>query len=232
MAEYKIDIYGEALKEFYEHQKPFYLKLHNSYGEPEKMPIEVFFREDHDLSELEHLALEKCEGSVLDVGAGTGVHSLILQDMEHDVTALDISPAAVEVMEMSGVNKVVREHILNYKGQKFDTILLLMNGIGLVGKIDQLDHYLSSMKELLNEDGQIIVDSSDISYLYDHQPEDQYYGEIQYQYEYKKSKGEPFDWLYVDKISLSECAQRVGLTSKVIYEDENDQYLAVLSLNS
>lgn len=224
------DIYGLALKEYYEHQKPFNLTLHNNYGKPEKMPIEVFFREDHDLSELEQMALDNCSGTVLDVGAGTGVHSLILQDMDCKPTAIDISTAAVEVMEMSGVDNVLHTDILDLKDQQFDTLLLLMNGLGLVGKLNQLDKYLTVFKTLLNPEGKIVLDSSDISYLYDDKPKNRYYGEIQYQYEFKKKKGKPFDWLYVDKQTLEEVAKKVGLSCNIIYEDENDQYLAILQV--
>lgn len=224
------DIYGLALKEYYEHQKPFYLKLHNNYGKPEKMPVEVFFREDHDLSDLEQLALDHCSGSVLDVGAGAGVHSLILQDIGLDVTAIDISASAVEVMEMSGVNKALKQDVLDLKDQKFDTILLLMNGLGLVGKLKDLPGYLTTFKNLLNENGKIILDSSDISYLYEVPPTDHYHGEIEYQFEYKGRKGMPFSWLYADKVILETNAKEVGLSCNVIYEDDTDQYLAILKV--
>ncbi len=222
------DVYGLALKEYYEHQKPFYLKLHNNYGKPEKMPVEVFFREDQDLSVLEKLAIDNCAGTVLDIGAGTGVHSLILQDMDCNPTAIDISKSAVEVMEMSGVNKVLNLDVLDLEGQKFDTLLLLMNGLGIVGELKHLPKYLDTFKNLLNPGGKIIVDSSDIAYLYDNIPEDHYYGEIEYQYEHKGKKGEPFKWLYVDKRTLINTAMEAGLSCNILYEDENDQYLALL----
>lgn len=224
------DIYGLALKEYYEHQKPFYLKLHNNYGKPEKMPIEVFFREDHDLSDLEQQALNHCTGSVLDVGAGTGVHTLILQDVGLEVTAIDISESAVEVMEMSGVSKALKQDVLELKDQRFDTLLLLMNGLGLVGKLKELSRYLETFKKLLNKNGKIIVDSSDISYLYEELPKDHYHGEIEYQYEYNGKKGVPFNWLYIDKITLATKAEGVGLSCNVIYEDDTDQYLAILQI--
>jgi len=229
---YKEDIYGLALKEFYEHQKPFYLKLHNNYGKPEKMPIEVFFREDQDLSELEQLAIDQCSGSVLDVGAGTGVHALILQDIGLDVTAIDISGAAVEVMEMSGVNKPLQQDVREIPDQKFDTVLLLMNGLGIVGKLVELPEYLLAFKNLLTPNGKIILDSSDISYLNDKVAPDEYVGEIEHQYEYKGEKGEPFNWLYVDKKTLKAQAKSVGLSCEVIFEDDNDQYLAILQIQN
>ncbi|MEL7001210.1 MAG: class I SAM-dependent methyltransferase [Bacteroidota bacterium] len=230
MTSYKEDIYGLALKEFYEHQKPFYLKLHNNYGKPEKMPIEVFFREDQDLSELEQLAIEECSGSVLDIGAGTGVHALILQDIGLDVTAVDISPAAVEVMEMSGVNKAIQNDVRHIRNEKFDTLLLLMNGLGIAGKLEELPNYLITFKNLLKPGGKIVLDSSDVSYLQNPVNSNSYVGEIEYQYEHKGEKGKPFNWLYVDKQTLENEAMKLGLSFEIIYEDENDQYLAVLQI--
>ena len=95
-------------------------------GRREEMPVEVFFREPEDLSELENTAIAACRGSVLDLGAGAGAHALLLQALEFDVTALDNSPGCVETMTLSGMNKVVDEDYKKHKS-KYDTLLLLMN---------------------------------------------------------------------------------------------------------
>ncbi|MFY0607759.1 MAG: methyltransferase [Cyclobacteriaceae bacterium] len=206
------------------------LVLHNSYGEPEDMPVEVFFREEEDLSTLEHLALIECKGKILDLGAGTGVHSLILQARGKDVTALENSPGCAYVMRHSGVKRVVFEDYRNHTN-RYDTLLLLMNGLGLAGTNAGLIPMLNQCKNLLNPGGQILVDSSDISYLYEdglEKPEG-YYGEIRYQYEYKQKKGEWFDWLYADQDTLIAEAAKAKMSVEILHTDENDQYLACLT---
>ncbi|MEQ8241618.1 MAG: class I SAM-dependent methyltransferase [Cyclobacteriaceae bacterium] len=225
-----LDIYGEAVKDFYQNQFIAPLLLNNSYGEPEEMPIEVFFREEVDLSTIDHLALIECSGKILDVGAGTGVHSLILQERGFHVVALENSPRCVEVMTQSGIEKVINIDFRKHY-EKYDTLLVLMNGLGLAGKLKNLTTTLQHFKSLLTKGGQILIDSSDISYLYEGAefPSTHYFGEVSYQYEYKKKKGTWFDWLYVDQDTLSKHAKQAGLKLEILMTEENDQYLAHLS---
>jgi SAM-dependent methyltransferase len=224
-----MDVFGEALKDYYQDRFMGPLLLHNSYGEPEEMPVEVFFREEADLPGLEKFALSSCRGRILDAGAGAGSHSLILQNRGHDVTALEISAAATGIIKALGVEKVLHEDILKYDREKYDTVLLMMNGIGLVQTLDGLRHFLRHATKLLRENGQILMDSSDISYLYEEVVKpDHYYGEIKYQYEYKRVRGEWFGWLYVDQETLFDIARTEGWLMQVIYENDDDQYLARL----
>lgn len=225
------DIHGKAIRDYYQKKGKSPLILHNSYDEPEDMPVEVFFREEHELSTLEHLALIECKGKVLDIGAGAGAHALILQERGIDVSAIENSWGCVEVMQQSGVEKVFYE---DYKvhTKKYDTLLLLMNGIGIAGKQNGVSKFLKKCKELLNPDGQIMLDSSDISYLYDEEGAEKpegYFGEIRYCYEYKGEKGDWFDWLYLDQESLTEEAAKVGMKVEILMTDENDQYLACIT---
>lgn len=191
------------------------------------MPIEVFFREEEDLSVIDHLALIECQGKVLDLGAGTGVHSLILESRGLDVYALDNSPGCVEVMALSGISKIIKEDFRTHTG-RYDTILILMNGLGLAGKLRGVKPMLEKCMKLLNKGGQILVDSSDISYLYESdipRPEG-YFGEIRYQYEYQNEKGDWFDWVYVDQAALLKIIRMMGLEAEILHTDETDQYLA------
>ena len=224
-----MDVFGEALKDYFRGQFKDPLILHNSYGEPEEMPVEVFFREEEDLPGLEKFALGTCHGKILDIGAGAGSHALILQKRDHDVTALEISPVAVQIMQHLGVEKVINADIRTYTEQRYDTLLLMMNGIGLVETLEGLRHFLRHARTLLHADGQLLMDSSDISYLYeDIDRPDHYFGEIRYQYEYKKNKGNWFGWLYIDQETLFETAKAEGWLMQVIYENDDDQYLARL----
>lgn len=220
------DIHGKAIVDYYQRKAKSPLYLHTSYGETDEMPVEVFFREEEDLSVIELLALVECQGKVLDLGAGTGVHSLILQSRGFDVYALDNSPGCVEVMAQSGVSKIVREDYRMHS-EKYDTVLILMNGLGLAGKLNGVKPMLEKCRKMLRKGGQILVDSSDISYLYESdipKPEG-YYGEIRYQYEYKNEKGDWFDWVYVDQDSFSKIIKTMGLEAEVLHTEETDQYL-------
>lgn len=224
-----MDVFGKALLDFYQFDKCEKLWLHNNYGSPEDMPVEVFFRSEEDISDLEEYALSTCKGSVLDIGAGVGAHSLILQSYGVDVTALEISACACEIMRARGIKKVVRADIFDMQ-KKYDTLLLLMNGIGLCGDIAGLNNLFPHLKKSLHPGGQIIFDSSDISYLYDSAafPTGNYYGEISYQYEYESVKGDWFKWLYIDFDRLKNIAKKHGFICDLLFVDDMDQYLARL----
>ena len=160
------DIHGKAIFDFYKSKEAKDLILHNSYGEPEEMPVEVFFRDHLDFTTLEHLALIECSGKILDLGAGAGAHALVLQDWGKEVIALDYSPGCCQVMRQSGVSNVVEEHYQKHQ-EKYDTVLMLMNGIGVVGDLTGFSAFLKWTKKVLNQGGQVLLDSSDISYLYE-----------------------------------------------------------------
>jgi len=229
-----MDILGQALSDFYNRNPQNQLWINTSYGDPEEMPVDVFFRTEEDMPDLELVALEHCKGKILDIGAGAGSHSLLLQENGFDVTALELSSLACRVMQQRGVTKVINQDIFTFKKERFDTLLLLMNGIGLCGSIDGLNALLTHLKGILEPGGQIIFDSSDISYLYEDEENiikpNGYYGEVSFQYEYKQMSGEWFKWLYIDKDYLFKIAQQLDFRAEILFEDDNDQYLVRLSL--
>lgn len=227
-----MDIYGQALQDYFDGKREQKLWFNNNYGAPEEMPTEVFFRGETEMPEAELLALNLCRGKILDIGAGAGSHALVLQQRGFDVTALEISPGAAAVMQKRGVKTLVQQDIFQYKTEKFDTLLLLMNGIGLTQNLAGLDRFLLHAKQLLLPGGQLIFDSSDIMYLYEDLllPKTQYYGEIQYQYEYKNQRGDWFNWLYIDQKTLLKTALESSFQAEILYEDELDLYLAKLTL--
>lgn len=226
-----IDVFGHALDDYLIGNTNAELILHNSYGEPELMPVEVFFREQEDLTALERAALMLCKGEVLDVGAGTGTISLIIQE-NLDVTALELSADACEIANYLGVKKIVNQDIWQYQAQKFDTLLMLMNGIGIVGELKQLGPFLLHLKTLLKPDGQILFDSSDLTYLHPDFKSNPSLGEILYQYEYKGNKSDWFNWLFVGEEILHEYAHRAGFKVEIVLRNDDDQYLAKLTLQS
>lgn len=153
------DILGAALKDYQQGHRNHKLWIHNKYGNSEAMPVSTYFRGIEDMPPLELLALEGCYGDVLDVGAGAGSHALVLQQRKINVTAIDISGSAAEVMQQRGIKKVVTGNIFTYSQKKFNTILLLMNGIGLAG----LKQLLFALKNILKPGGHILCDSSDVT---------------------------------------------------------------------
>jgi SAM-dependent methyltransferase len=228
----KPDIYGDFLKDYQAGNHDLEVLLNNNYTLSEDFPVDAFFREDEDLNDIEVFALNLCEGEILDIGAGAGVHSLILQRNNFDVTALEISAGACEVMKQRGLKKIINANVMDYEEKKYDTLLMMMNGIGFCGYVDELKNFLIHAKNLLKPNGQIVFDSSDVSYLYeDEQAEtDSYYGEIDYQYEYKGESGEWFSWLYADEGLMADLAREYGYQLQIMFRDDDNAYLGKLTL--
>ena len=204
------------------------LWVHSKYGPREEMPVEIYFRNADDMPELEWTALQHCRGRILDIGAGAGSHALFLQQSGMNVTALDISPKASKVIKARGVQKIINEDFYQLKAYtKYDTLLLLMNGIGLAGTLDGLHKFFQKARKLVRPGGQLIFDSSDIAYLYHgHPPKGSpYYGEVLYQYEFRRRRSEWFHWLFIDKSTLSSIAQKEGWKIEPLYKDPSGQYL-------
>ena len=219
------DAHGKAILDYLHGNEEATLLLHNNYGEPEEMPAAVFFRDEFDFTTLEHLALIECKGKVLDVGAGAGALAIVLQERGFDVHALENSEGCIQAMKQIGVQNIINSNFEKHTG-KYDTVLVQMNGLGLAGTLANVPSFLKKCMSLLNSEGQLIIDSSDISYLYeDELPEDSYFGEVQYCYEYTGEMGDWFDWVYVDPTKLMEIVNEMGLSIEILTE-ENDQFLA------
>jgi len=227
-----MDILGAALRDYFLKGTAETLWVHNSYGEDEVMPVDLFFRAEQDMPELELKALELCKGHVLDIGAGAGSHALMLQERKFKVTALDISPAAVAIMKQRGVKDAIEKDIFDLEAASYDTLLFMMNGIGVTGTLSGFKNFLQKAKTYIKPGGQLIFDSSDISYLYQEVPFplNAYYGEVAFSYEYKQTRGKWFKWVYIDQSTLLNIAKTAGWHCEIIMVDEHDQYLAKLTL--
>ena len=213
--------------------------IHSNKSDIETVPVAYFFRKYDEMPLLEQKALALCSGDILDVGAGSGSHSLFLQQKGKNITALEIRVGLAELMQKRGIQKVINSDIYKYKTPKYDTLLMLMNGIGFAENFKGLQKFLQHARSLLNSGGQIILDSSDLLYLYEQEDgsylinlNEEYYGEVEYQFEYQGKKGEKFKWLFIDFNSLSYYAQMAGFDCEMIYEDEHFNYLAILNLLS
>lgn len=224
------DVYGQALYDYFQQGEAAPLYLHTSYEVTEEMPVDWFFRDEEDFPALERRALQMAQGKILDIGSGVGSHAIELHEQGKEVHTLDNSPYCVEIMKARGLTKVLHQSIREPLPERYDTLLMLMNGIGIVGTLEGLRKFLHQAHDWINPGGQILFDSSDLSYLYEDIRLEQYpyKGEIRYQYEYKGKKGVWFSWLYVDQHTMKNYAAEAGWKMEMLEEDHNDQYLGRL----
>ena len=231
----KKDVFGNALWDYHQSPGDQELITWTSLTEEDPVPISYYFRTFDQMPLLEQKALEITYGKVLDVGCGAGSHSLFLQNKRNlSVTGLDISPLAIKISAERGLLHTVQQSIFDFHQDNFDTILLMMNGPGVCGNLERLQLLLEKLKSLLNHKGQVLLDSSDLIYLFDETPEGEkiipanhYYGELEYGLLYKNNT-QTFPWLYIDYDLLSHTAYHVGFKSTLILEGENWDYLARL----
>lgn len=229
------DPMGKAIEDFAHLGKAQHkLVVHSSLFEDDEMPVGNLFRTESQMPRLERMALNLCRGHVLDVGAGAGCHTLALQARGLEVTSIDISELSSRVrMERGATDARCADLFCDDFGHNFDTIILLMNGLGIAGRLEKLPTLLSRCKSLLAEGGKILADSSDLRYVFEDEdgafvwdPAEGYYGEVDFNMSYGPYKGESFDWLYVDFESLQRAAKGCGLCAKKITEGEHYDYLA------
>jgi len=231
------DLMGRAIWDYFYQENPEDLQTETSISELDDLPVSYLFRNYKEMNDLEQKALDLSFGKVLDVGAGAGSHSLYLQNKRNlEVTALDISPKSIEICKARGVKNAVCEDFLKFSDGKFDTILLLMNGTGIFQSLKNLDQYLQKLKNLISENGQILLDSTDILYMYDQDddggvlvPATGYYGELDYYIHYKGESELPMKWLYLDFNTLKNAAIANGFKIQKI-KQLDDSYLAKLTV--
>lgn len=229
------DLMGQAIHDYYHDNTPEDLQTETSISELDELPVAYMFRDFEAMNAVEQKALDLSRGKVLDIGAGAGSHSLYLQEKGLDVTALDISPRSIEVCKARGIRKAVCGNMLQFQGQGFDTVLLLMNGTGIFQSLQVIDIYLKKLHSLLNDGGQVLIDSTDIIYMFDadedggvYIPAEGYYGELDYVVHYKGQSEDPIKWLYLDFNTLKNAAENNGFRIERVLQEE-DSYLAKLT---
>lgn len=229
---------GLAIKDYSEGKDTEDLYNETSISEKDKLPLSHLFRSFKEMPLIEQQALKLCRGSILDIGAGAGAHSLYLQEKGFSVTALDASAESIAVCRKRGVKTAICDSFLNYSAVKFDTLLLLMNGTGLFEQVHKVTAALTHLKTLLKPDGQILIDSSDLQYMYESDETGRimvpaflnYYGELECVLYYKDQVSEPYYWLYLAPNTFKALANEAGFEFELIAEGDNFDYLARLTL--
>ena len=230
------DLFGRAILDFQTNNNPQDIITETSISDADEMPIQYLFRNYNEMPLIEQKALQLCKGKILDVGCGAGSHSLYLQQKGYNVTSIDISINAIKACQLRGLNNAKVQNVLDLHSQKFDTILILMNGTGIFETLYQTDKYLTKLKSLLSPNGQILIDSSDIIYMFDDNkdgskliPATGYYGELTFTIQYKGETENQFPWLYLDYNTLYNACFANNLQCSLILNGINYDYLAKIS---
>src|SRR5690606_2167201 len=232
------DLFGKAMLDYIQNNQPENLITETNISEADEMDVSYLFRSFNEMPKIEQKALKLSKGKVLDVGCGAGSHSLYLQENGYKVKSIDISQNAIKTCELRGVKNTEVIDILDLENnEQFDTILLLMNGTGIFKRLKNIDTYLSKLKSLLSKDGQILIDSSDIIYMFDEDEDGgkwipmygDYYGELTFNISYKGEKEEPFNWLYLDYNTLQNACIAQNLKCELVLEGDNYDFLAKIS---
>jgi SAM-dependent methyltransferase len=223
------DLFGQALYDYWHKNNPQDMLTWTQLTEKEVLPVSYLFRSYDEMPEPEQVALKLSKGKILDVGAGSGTHSLYLQKQGKDVTALEISEISCRLMRERGVKNIIQSDFFEFSGQKFDTILFLMNGIGIVEKAIYAGRLFEKVQELLTPEGQALIHSSDLKYLYQtpagyQMPKEGYYGDVRFFVQYKDDI-QSFDWTYIDEQTLQIFANQYGFSAEKIAESEYGDFL-------
>jgi SAM-dependent methyltransferase len=232
------DLFGKAILDYQTNSLAENIITSTSISEEDEMEVAYLFRSFDEMPTIEQKALELANGKTLDIGCGAGSHSLYLQNERNiNVHSIDISKNAIQACLLRGLKNVQAIDVLDLENEKYDTILLLMNGTGIFETLEKSTIYLQKLKSLLNPNGQILIDSSDIIYMFDEDedggkwiPSDNYYGELTFSLQYKKEKEVDFPWLYLDYNTLQNAALANGLQCQLLMEGDHFDYLAQLTI--
>lgn len=228
------DPIGRAVYDYHFNAVDQPIVIHSDDFDDDTIETGYLFRSYKKMPALEKKAMNLCSGTILDVGACAGSHSFYLQDKGFEVTSLETSALCCEVLKNRNLRNVIQQDIFKFSDQTFDTILLLMNGTGIAGTLSGLDVLLHHLKTLLNTGGQILIDSSDLIYLYEQEDGsalidisvDKYFGELTFQTEYQSWISHPFSWLYVDLSNLKNAIGKNQLKLNKVFKGQHYDYLA------
>ena len=230
--------YAEAMAAFHRGDRDAYMVVYDDY-ERDEVPLSYFFRDSNEFPELERLALDLCRGRVLDVGAGSGCHTLALQERGFQVTAIEILPEMVDILKERGVRDARQATWMDLLDDPFDTVLMMMNGLGLSETLPGLRRFFRRARRLVRPDGQVLADSTDVRVWMEPKAgrsggstrrDGRYVGELHFQIEFQGRKGPPFTQLYVDPETLDRTARSERWSCEILHSpDKYGNYLARLT---
>ena len=224
------DVLGSAIQSFHLKKNDTPIRVFINKNEEPKMYPSVFFRGYKNMLKYEKIALRESKGKILDLGCGAGCHSLYLQNKGFNVTAVEVSEKSANVAAQRGVNRVIQADWRNLKLKNFDTVLVLMNGMGLSESPAELKLMFRKLKSFLSPKGAILIDSTDVTYAKADWPmlDSEYFGKVQFELKYK-GKTQCFPWLFVDFETAIKTAKSVKLKVEVLEKARNGHFLLRLS---
>ncbi|PLX00080.1 MAG: SAM-dependent methyltransferase [Marinilabiliales bacterium] len=226
-----IDPFGFAVSDYLSGIRGTAIMVYSNLTEPDIISVDYLFRSYKEMPELEQIALKECSGLILDVGACAGAHMLELQQQGKETEGIDTSEKIVTLLKQ---RNLIAYHadFYRYDISRYDTILLLMNGLGIAGTVNGLHKMMQKFSDNMKEGAQVLADSSDIAYMFDDEQsmkdwstEVEYYGELKYQIEYKDVLGAEFNWLFADFNLIRDIAEKYQLKAELLFEDQNNQFL-------
>lgn len=205
----------------------------------EAMDASSYFAKQFHWPDAEARAIKGISGRVLDVGAGAGRHSLVLQNRGCDVVALDVSSGAIQVCQQRGVHHTFLGTVfdlLDTAPEPFDALILMGNNLALLQSLAKAKGMFDAMRELLRPNGVVVGTCLD-PYLTDDPDHLAYHesnraagrppGQIRMRFRHRRIATEWFSILFLSPNELAELAARSGW--EVIEVTEPDPtYLAVL----
>lgn len=229
--------FAEALAAYAGGESDVELRLRSSLGEDEALPVGFFFRTPDELMDFERYALELCRGRVLDLGAGAGPHTLALEARGHSVVAVEGFADVARLLRARGATHVVHADFRYWWRPGFDTVLMLMNGLGPVGTLAGLDRFLAHASRFLAPGAQLLVDGAEAAHSRPPAtassvawpPAAAYPGEAWIELSHAGRVGRPFRELYIDPETLARHATRAGWRLDVVFEGGDGAYLARLT---
>lgn len=230
------DPIGNAIWDYHTKNDPEDITVESDLVEDDILPIDVLFRQFDTFSLLEIKAMEHCKGNVLDVGAAAGPHAKYLTEKGFDVTTIESSPIAHRYLQAILPQAThYSARIQEFNTGQYDTILLLMNGIGLAGHLNEVQPFLEHLASLLNPGGSILCDSTDVQSIFEDDEgglwvdlNANYYGEFKFNMKYKGTESGWFDWIYLDLENFEKIAMAAGLKLTLLAEDDANSFLVQL----
>jgi SAM-dependent methyltransferase len=230
-----MELHGQAMLDYLGGETDAFCLLRRDDGVayPPIYARQFFYPEG--LPQIDKIAVAHCRGKVLDVGAGAGSHSLAIQARGLDVTSIDISAKAVEVMRRRGCRKAKVGDVFDSYPEPFETILVILN-IGIVQNPDGLKRFLKLLETTMTDDGQLITDSIDPRNSLDESYRNYarakaskgfYFGERTLRFEYKDKISDWFEWMHIDPETLRSHVEAAGYSMKHLGEDGKRYLVAI-----